>query len=202
MHEDLAQVLQKLQQHPDYPALFEKAFGSDSITSKHFLYSLAQFMSMMVSANSKFDRFLQDKAILSPAEQRGYELFKINCAHCHTGALTSDFSYRNNGLDIYSEDAGRARITLKEEDHGKFKVPSLRNVALSTPYMHDGRFESLQEVINHYSEGIQATTNLDPSLAPMHFSEEEKADLVLFLTTLTDEEYTQHTELSDPSVLR
>ena len=199
MNEDLINILIELNQHAEYPSLFHEAFGVDSITDQLLLYALAQFMSSMISANSKYDKVLLGIESYELDEFRGYQIFKAKCGSCHKEPLLSDFSFRNNGLDSISEDPGRKRITLKSEDHGKFKVPGLRNVALSYPYMHDGRFNDLMEVIDHYNEGLAHPENLDDSLkAPMKLSVRDKQDLLAFLHTLTDYEYLYNTALSDP----
>lgn len=200
MNETLFHILEKLQNHPEYPGLFDKAFGDDSITDQKLLYALAQFMSVMISADSKYDRVYRGMATFNDSEARGYDLFKANCAGCHKEPLLSDFSYRNNGLDSISADPGRMRISLREEDRGKFKVPGLRNIELSYPYMHDGRFQNLAEVVDHYNEGLASPVNLDPLLAtPMDLSIQDKKDLLAFLKTLTDYEYITNTSLSDPN---
>lgn len=200
MNDDLINIINKLNQHPEYPVLFEAAFGDDSITDQKLLWALAQFMSMMISAESKYDQVYRGLASFEASEARGYKLFKANCASCHREPLLTDFSFRNNGLDSISEDPGRSRITLKEEDRGKFKVAGLRNVELSYPYMHDGRFSDLMEVIDHYNEGLASPVNLDPVLKnPMNMSEQDKQDLLAFLKTLTDYEYITKTSLSDPN---
>ncbi len=186
----LKDVLSKLNNDAVYKSLFKEAFDVDSISSQKLLYALTQFMSMMISAESKFDQQLLGKNVFTKTEERGYTLFKQNCATCHSGALTTDFSFKNNGLDLYSKDPGRARITQDDSDRGKFKVPSLRNVELSFPYMHDGRFNTLEEVIDHYTVGIQPTPNLAEELKqPIVLSKYDKQDLIKFLTTLTDYNY-------------
>ncbi len=195
MAEDLNNVLAKLQKHPEYPDLFKTAFDSDSITDQKMLYALAQFMGLMVSASSKYDHVIKGEDHFNESEKRGYTLFKQNCGSCHKEPLLTDFSFRNNGLDIQSKDAGRARVTQNESDYGKFKVPSLRNVELTYPYMHDGRFTTLSEVLDHYTNGIQSAPNLDPELInPIQMNSQDKEDLLRFLSTLTDYEY-----ISDPS---
>ncbi len=198
MAESLSSILKKLQGHKTYPQLFEAAFGTDSITDQNLLYALAQFMALMVSANSKYDDLLNGKTTFSLPEERGLTLFREKCASCHQEPLLTDFSFRNNGLDLYSEDPGRARITLQESDRGKFKVPSLRNIAFTAPYMHDGRFNTLSEVLDHYGEGIKSTPNLAPELAALTLSETEKQDLLHFLSTLTDYKYITDTNFSNP----
>lgn len=186
----LKDVLAKLNNDVSYKALFKKAFDVDSISSQKLLYALTQFMSMMISAESKFDQHLLGNATFTKSEANGYNLFKQNCASCHSGVLTTNFEYKNNGLDMISEDLGRARITQDEADRGKFKVPSLRNVELSYPYMHDGRFNTLEEVLDHYNEGIQPTPNLAEELKqPVVLSDQDKQDLLNFLYTLTDYNY-------------
>ena len=200
MNESLVHILQKLQNHAEYPRLFDQAFGDDSITDQKLLYALAQFMSAMISADSKYDRVYNGLEQFGEAEARGYKLVKGKCSGCHQEPLLSDFSYRNNGLDSISPDPGRMRISLREEDRGKFKVPGLRNIELSYPYMHDGRFETLEEVVDHYNNGMASPPNLDPALLmPMNFSSQDKQDLLAFLKTLTDYEYITNTKLSDPN---
>lgn len=190
MGNSLSEAVTSLNENATYRKLFKQAFDVDSISDQKLLYALAQFMSMMISAESKFDQQLLGKKVFTKSEERGYNIFKQNCASCHSGALTTNFSFKNNGLDLSSVDLGRARITQKETDRGKFKVPSLRNIELSLPYMHDGRFASLEEVIDHYTDGIQATPNLATELSqPIVLSKYDKQDLIKFLTTLTDYNY-------------
>lgn len=199
MDEDLLNILHKLKDHQQYPQLFKQAFNSDTITDQLMLFALAQFMSTMVSANSKYDRVYLGQEQFSTAESRGYQLFQNNCAGCHREPLLTDFSFRNNGLDSVSADPGRTRITLREEDRGKFKVPGLRNIELTGPYMHDGRFSDLMSVIEHYNQGLANPANLDPELQkPMHLTPQDKNDLAAFLRTLTDYEYITRPSLSDP----
>ena len=200
MNEDLLSILSKLNKHPEYPILFSDAFGEDSITDQKMLYALAQFMSVMISGNSKYDQVYQGLVNFDASEASGYQIFQARCASCHREPLLSDFSYRNNGLDSISADPGRSRISLREEDHGKFKVPGLRNVEFSAPYMHDGRFEDLMSVIEHYNEGLARPVNLDSSLTvPLNLTGQDKQDLLAFLKSLTDYEYITNTSLSDPN---
>ena len=142
---------------------------------------------MIVSAGSKYDQYRQGKISLSTNEMNGLDLFRQKCADCHSEPLFTDFSYKNNGLDSIFNDLGRGRITNNSTDNGKFKVPSLRNVELTYPYMHDGRFWTLKEVLDHYSNGIVNSPTLDPGL--QHFipmTEMEKENIIEFLKTLTD----------------
>ncbi len=189
MAENIDSIILKLKKDKDYPRLFSKAFGSKGITKDRILKALAQFTGMLVSADSKYDRMLKGKATFNPSEQHGYEVFKIHCTACHTEPLFTDNSFRNNGLEVdpYLNDFGRMTVTGISTDSLKFRVPSLRNVAITQPYMHDGRFYSLQNVIDHYTSGIHQSATLDPLLRkPMDLQPREKYDLVQFLYTLTD----------------
>jgi cytochrome c peroxidase len=194
MNEDVARVIVKLKRSKFYPEMFKRAFGSDTITTQAMTRAIAQFMSSLISANSKYDQVKAGKATFTAAEQNGYMLFKAKCESCHKEPLMTDLNYRNNGLDLHFADPGRARITLQASDSGKFKVPSLRNVAVTFPYMHDGRINSLSKVIDHYRTGIVQSATIDPLLASgnMSITDAEKQQLLLFLNTLTD-----HTFLND-----
>jgi len=164
------------------------------------LKALAQFMGMMISYRSKYDNYLLGKESFSDEELKGYQLFQANCVSCHKEPLTTDFSYQDNGIDSVFTDEGRALITLNNEDKGKFKVPSLRNVALTYPYMHDGRFMTLDQVINHYSEGVLNTSTVATSLkGGLKFTNEEKYNLKSFLKTLTDYYYIGDPNFAPPS---
>jgi cytochrome c peroxidase len=190
MDETLAHVVQKLKSHGEYPLLFKKAFGTDSITAPLMLKALAQFMGMLNSYNSKYDKYMRGQTSLSTDEQNGLNIFRAKCASCHAEPLFTDFSFRNNGLDDVFADSGRAHITGMAEDIGKFKVPSLRNVALSRPYMHDGRFQTLSQCIDHYRFHVKPSSTLDPLLTNgIPLTEAEKHYLLQFLNTLTDYEF-------------
>ncbi|MFI5186872.1 MAG: cytochrome-c peroxidase [Chitinophagales bacterium] len=189
MAENISNVVNKLRQDPVYNKMFKEAFGDEKVTGQRILKALAQFICSIVSAGSKYDRVKKGKAVFIPFEQRGYDLFKTKCASCHPEPLFTDLSYRNIGLpvDTFLNDYGRMRITNNKADSLKFKVPSLRNVELSAPYMHDGRFWFLSQAINHYRRGIQKSTTLDPSLANgIALTDIEVTYLVSFLRTLTD----------------
>jgi cytochrome c peroxidase len=189
----------------DYPALFNAAFGSPGITGEKIGLALEQFVLTLVSFDSKFDRAMKGEIQLSEQEQHGFELFMTendprrnqfgaDCFHCHGGPLFQSQTFANNGLDDSVTDAGREKITGKPADRGKFATPTLRNVALTAPYMHDGRFNTLEEVIEHYSTGMKRSPTLDPNLAKhpvegMRLSKEDKSALVAFLKTLTDEHF-------------
>jgi|JI10StandDraft_1071094.scaffolds.fasta_scaffold431954_2 cytochrome c peroxidase len=192
MDETLENVIAKLSNNAEYRSLFKAAFNSDSITSQQMLKAIVQFMGSFISANSKYDKYLQDAANnpLSTDEKAGFDLFQQKCGTCHTTPLFTDNSYRNNGLDETFKDSGRFRITNINSDMGKFKVPSLRNVEITYPYMHDGRFETLEEVLNHYQSGVKASSTLDTVLNNgISLTNVEKGQIIAFLKTLTDKEF-------------
>jgi cytochrome c peroxidase len=200
MDETLPNVLKKLRNHQKYPLMFEKAFGTTEITTDRFLKALSQFQLMCISSNSKYDKYVRNEGVmLNNDELVGLQIFKQKCATCHTGELFTDFSYRNNGLFVNNtEDTGRERITLNEQDRYKFRVPSLRNVEITKPYMHDGRFRTLEEVLDHYEKGIKDSQTLDNQLKNgISLSRDEKQKVIAFLKTLTDEEFMTNTLLSE-----
>ena len=206
MHETLSNALSELNAHPAYPALFKKAFGSEIINTANLIKSIAQFERTLISGNSRFDKFMQQGIPLSEQEPRGMDLFinfqKGDCVHCHVlGSTFTDHEFRNNGLDSVSEDEGRGRITLLASDYGKFKTPGLRNIAVTGPYMHDGRFATLEEVLEHYNTGIKPHPNLDPRLSdvtPGRMTTQDIQDIVAFLHTLTDEEFLTNPNFKKP----
>ena len=188
MDETLAHVILKLQASEKYRKLFTKAFGDDKVTSQRLLKALAQFTVMLKSSNSKYDKVMRKEEQYNEREQRGYDLFKSNCATCHKEPLFRDDKFENNGLaiDTTLNDVGRIKITQKKEDYLRFKIPTLRNIQFTFPYMHDGRFKTLTEVVKHYNS-LGHDKNLPKELAkPMNLTDNERVDLVLFLTTLTD----------------
>ena len=199
MNETFTNVIAKLQAHPDYPRLFREAFENGEINSENILKALSQFMIMMVTSNSKYDKFRRNEGnvTLTANETQGMELFNQKCASCHAGELFTDQSYRNNGLAIDPQynDIGRARVTGFPADNYKFKVPNLRNIEVTFPYMHDGRLASLDDVLEHYRNGINNTENLDPIFQQANGSlgipmtDEEKARIIDFLKTLTDTDF-------------
>ena len=199
---DTNQVVKYLQKTDDYPELFYKAFGSRDITFINIERAIAQFVRSLVSADSKFDRYLLGEEQLTEDELAGYELFcteeGADCFHCHGGgglALMTTNLFYNNGLDDEFQDAGdRAAVTGSHWDRGAYKAPTLRNIAVSSPYMHDGRFTTLDEVIDFYSEGVKNSENINPLMhhvmdGGVRLSELEKAQLKAFLFTLTDEHF-------------
>jgi len=200
MAHTMEDLLSYLNSETEYPPEFEAVFGSAEITSYELLLALTQFQGSIVSDGSKYDKFLRGELQLSADETQGMELFNSNCSSCHSGVLQTDFSYRNNGLDLVSDDKGRGRITLRESDIGKFRVPSLRNVRLTNPYMHDGRFPTLKAVLDHYDSGIQPHPNLDPQLQQgIELTEYEKERIIDFLKTLSDFDLLSDRRFSEPA---
>ena len=192
MDDSVSNVLNRLQNSSQYPALFQKAFGSSQVTSNNFLKALSQFMVMCVSDHSKYDSVQRNQAQFTSIEEAGYLLVKQKCSSCHAEPLFTDLSFRNNGLSISAvNDLGRYNVTLQQTDKYKFKVPSLRNLGYTSPYMHDGRFFTLEAVLDHYSSQVQNTVNLDPLLQQgtqlgISLSTTEKQNIIAFLQTLND----------------
>ncbi len=220
MHESLTNVVRKLENSAsknstNYPALFARAFGSQEIAAERIAMALEQFLVTLVSDDSRFDRVMQGREQPSEDERRGFELFNTefdprrglfgaDCFHCHGGPFFTNHRFANNGLDAEPRDTGRLEVTKNEHDRGLFAVPSLRNVALTAPYMHDGRFKTLEEVVEHYSTGVRRSATLDPNLAKhpvqgLQLSVEDKRALMAFLRMLTDESLSQRNMAkSDP----
>ena len=189
MDETMVNVVSKLQKSNRYPALFEKAFGTSIITGQLLLKALSQFELQLVSANAKYDKVARGEVSFNESEQKGYVLFKRHCASCHQEPLFTSDKFENNGLSIDTtlNDLGRMKITQNTNDAYRFKVPTLRNVQFTFPFMHDGRFKTLTEVIKHYNTGImQSPTLSKPLQKPMHLSDNDRVDLDAFLKTLTD----------------
>jgi cytochrome c peroxidase len=203
MAEDLNQVIGKLKKDKDYPVLFNRAFGSPGVNSQRILRALAQFTASLVSADAKYDQVKRGEAHFNPYEQTGYEIFRQKCARCHQEPLFTDFSYRNTGMETDStiNDYGRMRITGRKEDSGKFRVPSLRNVFLTFPYGHDGRFSTISEVLEHYNSGVMQSPVLDSSLRKgIPISNDERFYLISFLGTLTDSNFISNPLFGDPKL--
>ncbi len=191
----------KLKKHLDYPDLFTKAFGTKNIDSTLVTKAIAQFERTLISSNSKFDKFLLGETELTPQELNGFNVFmdeaRGDCFHCHgsdKNPLWTDNSFHNNGLDETFSDLGLGTVTGDPSDNGKFRTPSLRNLAFTAPYMHDGRFSTLDEVINHYSEGLKNSETIDPLMKKVAqggvgLSSQDKIDLKAFLLTLTDKAF-------------
>lgn len=199
----------KLQDDTSYPLQFEKVFGTKIISSKNIAFALAQFVRTMVSANSKFDKFLRGETALSPSELNGMDIFlteRGDCFHCHSIGLLTDNSFHNNGLDdtYDASNWGRYGITDNPADMGKYKTPTLRNIELTMPYMHDGRFSTLLEVVEFYNSGVHATQYADPIMTVpgkefgLQLTAQDKADLISFLKTFTDMDFINNPDLSHP----
>ena len=201
MDEKLENVITKLQRSDKYRMLFSKAFGDEKVTSQRLLKALAQFTVMLASTNSKYDKVMRNEVSFSSQEQHGYELFKINCASCHPEPLFCDDKFENNGLaiDPTLNDFGRIKITNRPEDYLRFKIPTLRNSQFTFPYMHDGRFKTLTDVVKHYN-ALGHDKNLPKELSkPMSLSDNDRVDLVTFLLTLTDKEFLFNKRFSFPN---
>ena len=218
MNETLDNVIAKLSASQLYKDQFTRAFGSDEVTSEKMSLAMEQFMLSIISYDSKYDKFLAGEVQLSESEERGRLLFETeynpffpelsgaDCAHCHGGSNFENDKYMNNGLDMDASfaDIGREDVTGNLADKAKFKVPTLRNINLTPPYMHDGRFKSLEEVIDHYNSDIKQSSTLDPALIQvvdnggLNLTEQDKADLVNFLKTMTDQTFVNNQEYTDP----
>ncbi len=219
MHETWPNAVAKLQADPGYVSLFQGAFGSTTIDRYKAAKAIAQFLRTMISGNSRFDQFQRGEIVLSPEEQLGFQLTQQeggdpnlglggqwggDCFHCHPhgGARFTDGLFRNNGLDSVFDDPGLGGITGNAYEMGLFKTPSLRNVAVSGPYMHDGRFEVLEEVIEHYNSGGTPSPTISPFMkftqGGLSLTPEKKAQLLAFLHTLTDNEFLTNPAFSDP----
>lgn len=187
MGSGLAEVVARLQADPGYPPRFAAAFGSPGIDGQRVLRALTQFVGTIESTHTRYDAFRAGAAEFTAPERAGLALFRARCASCHAEPLFSDFSYRNNGLDREPRDPGRAAISGRAEDRGRFRVPSLRNVALTAPYMHDGRFATLDAVLDHYAHGIEDSPTLEPALrGGIPLDAAQRAALLAFLGTLSD----------------
>lgn len=201
MNETLENVVNKLDQNQEYKELFQKAFGSKKITGQFTLKAISQFVVSLTTSNSKYDKVIRKEEKFTEMEQKGYDLFKIKCASCHTEPLFTSNKFENNGLPIDTtlNDFGRMKITMKPQDSLKFKVPTLRNIEFTFPYMHDGRFKTLNEVVKHYNLGIQKGKTLSKELQkPMNLSDKQRTELVAFLKTLTDKEFLFNPRFSYP----
>ncbi len=203
------EVEAKLNAHADYPELFKNAYDIDYIDSLHVAKAIAQFERTLITGNSRFDKWFNQQSItLSESEQRGFVLYtteQADCFHCHgLGTLITDNRYHNNGLDVVFADSGRYNVTNDPADIAKFRTPTLRNIELTAPYMHDSRFFTLEQVVEHYSEHVQASPTIDPlmelvGLGGAQLTQQNKDDLVAFLKTFTDTEFINNPDFSDPN---
>jgi len=203
-------AMDRLNQHPDYPSLFKQAFGINYIDSTHITKALAQFLRTLISGNSRFDQYILGQAALTPQELQGMNLYvteAADCFHCHPFEERfqfTTFSFMNNGLDKEGEfqDSGLGGIVSNPNLIGVFKVPTLRNIAQTAPYMHDGRFATLNEVIDHYDMGGHPSSTIDPLMkhvgTGLNLSTQEKEALIAFLLTLTDTDFLSNPAFSAP----
>ncbi len=218
MNLTMNEMVFKLQNSTNYPSLFNQAFGSPGISPTRVADALRQFVSTMVSSNSKYDRYLQGIESLTTQELQGERLFYThpefptlrgaNCGDCHSGSLQSDNQFRNNGLDLVYADDGLFNVTGNQGDKAKFRVMSLRNIALTAPYMHDGRFNTLQEVLDHYNEHVKIHANIDPLMdaanspfpqsKQLELTPSEISSVIAFLHTLTDTSFVNNPAFSNP----
>ena len=192
MGSNINAVIMKLNESKEYKEAFLNAFQDSTISTAEILKALSQFQLTLVSANAKYDRVKMGKEVFTEQEKNGYQLFKKDCASCHSEPLFSNYNFENNGLPIDPtiNDLGRYVITENDNDKAKFKVPSLRNLSFTYPYMHDGRFMTLQEVINHYTSGIEHSETLSSQFnESVELSSNEKVDLISFLLTLNDKDF-------------
>ncbi len=205
---------------PLYQELFRKAFGSGEINGRLIARAVAQFERTLISANAPYDQYLQGNYVPTSREKRGMDLFmrspdpqrKIrgaNCVHCHGSPKLFIELFHNNGLDVHPKDAGREAVTGYLADQGRFRVPTLRNIALTAPYMHDGRFHSLEEVLDHYNNHIQDSPNVSPFLTGrsnqvggdrLLLTQTEQDDIIAFLHMLTDTSFISNPAFSDPNL--
>jgi cytochrome c peroxidase len=227
MNQDMDELLEELSADTAYTELFRRAYGR--ISEESVAKALASFQRTMISTDSKYDRYLRGEDKLSSEEERGRKLFMAhpdvkvslrggNCIDCHSQFLTSGFNtlydgFTNNGLDVEADlPPGLQATTGKPSDKGKFKVPTLRNIALTAPYMHDGRFATLEQVLNHYNEGVVVSSTLSPLIleaenlaedgdfakTSLHLAKDEQRAIIEFLHTLTDERFTSAEQFSSP----
>lgn len=217
MNETLPNVVAKLQAEKVYTDQFVRAFGTETVSSTRISHALEAFMFTIIANDSKYDQSLRGTTTLSASEERGRALFfaeynpffpntsGADCAHCHTGVNFQNNDFMNNGLDTDAQfvDLGRYEVTENDADRAKFKVPTLRNIELTPPYMHDGRFATLEEVIDHYNEGIEESSTVDPTVQAtkatgLMLTAQDKTDLVAFLKTLTDHTISTDERFTDP----
>ena len=185
---NISKAVMRLATMQKYKDLFKKAYGDTVVNSQRILKAFAQFMGLLVSYQSKYDKVKKGEDSFTASENNGYAVFKTNCAHCHSEPLFSDYTLRNKGLPLNAyKDSGQYLITANPLDIYKFKVPSLRNLGFTSPYMHDGRFSTIEDVLTFFTTGVANTQNLDPFMAQPHpISTQEKSDLITFLNTLND----------------
>lgn len=204
MDSSMPEVISKLSSDSKYKKLFKAAYGDETITGERALKALSQFMVTMISSDSRYDRVKQGKENFSSEEAQGMSLFQQKCTSCHSGELFTDESFRNTGMyyNTQFKDAGRYRVTLNQSDWMKFRVPSLRNVEYTAPYMHDGRFYTLEAVLNFYSDNVEDNANLDPQLKQnghlgIAMTTQEKQLIIAFLKTLSDKNFISNPKFAE-----
>lgn len=209
MNSNWAQLVNELQNHPEYPQLFNEAFGTANIDSVLVAQAIAQFERTLISAGSKFDRYSLGLEELTEQELSGLDVFlseeKGDCFHCHgnpNNPLWTNNSFHNNALDANFTDLGLGAVTGDPSDNGKFKTPSLRNLSFTAPYMHDGRFQTIDQVIEFYSTGLQNSPTVDPLMKKVdeggvNLTTQQKEDLKAFLLTLNDESFVNNPDFTN-----
>lgn len=206
-------VIDRLQNHSKYPVYFQAAFGQKEISKDLVTKALAQFERTLISSNSTYDQVVAGGNSFTASENRGFQIFfdmdpakklpHSECGHCHIDPLFTDLKFHNNGIEEIKsledfQDLGRGGVSRNKYDNGKFRTPSLRNVALTAPYMHDGRFTTLNEVLDHYVSGGHLADNASPNVRKLNFTEQDKQDLIAFLHTLTDSSFIQNPAYGNP----
>ena len=216
LHNNWDAVATRIKNNSDYMTMFRRAFGIttvDSINKYLVVKAIAQFERTLISADAKIDKIARKEAFFTDDEQSGYNLFfnvldapDAQCAHCHVSPFYNAGDFFNNGIDAAKtltdfKDLGRGVITLKPTDNGKFKPPTLRNITQTAPYMHDGRFKTLSEVLDHYASGGHSSPNVDPfipSIGTIHLTTKQKNQIILFLNTLTDSSFVSNAAFQKP----
>jgi cytochrome c peroxidase len=212
MHGDTNRTRNLIQQIPGYPELFEKAFGSRTVTMRNISRAIAQFVRTLVSSDSKFDRYLRGDEQLSDRELNGYILFTTedggDCFHCHGGSgnplFTTNLFYNNGKDSLFNDSRDRYALTGDPSDIGAYRAPTLRNIEFTGPYMHDGRFKTIDEVINFYSEHVVKSLYVNPLMhhvndGGIRLTTSEKSDLKAFLLTLSDNIFISNPDYSRPA---
>ncbi len=192
---NIIEIIERLKNNELYQQLSQQAYGRN-LDAFVLVRALANFERTLISANSKYDQFLQNKATLNQAEQQGKQLFfsdSLACASCHSGFDFTNYKFANNGLYQQYEDEGRFRLTNDSTDLATFKISSLRNIELTAPYMHNGSIENLEQVIEHYENGVQTHQNLSNKIGRFTLTASEKSNLIAFLKTLTDHSFIENT---------
>jgi cytochrome c peroxidase len=219
MIDDWNEVVLELEEDPMYPPMFEAAFGSPCIDRERSEKAIAQFLRTMISFGSKYDKAVYGPLQFTPLEQLGLEIWDLeggnppdvpngqggaDCFHCHSLAteIFTDNQFHNNGLDSVFSDLGQGGVTGNPNQYGRFKTPTLRNIEYSAPYMHDGRFQTLEEVIEHYNSGGHPSATVDPfmkyTVGGLQLTAEKKAGLIAFLKTLSDPDFVNNPDFEDP----